>query len=387
MTRARSLVAGAVVTALFGLLTALGWAIDPAQAAHSWLAAWMFVLSVAVGSLFLVMIGHAANATWFVAVRRPAEVAMATLPVLALGVIPLLLSLSWLYPWAGDVSALPRHAEQLIEKKRAWLSQGFFAVRSLGYVAVLGCVAELLFAWSRRQDREQGERLRRRLVAGSSAGLVLVALVLSFGAFDWLMSLDPLWASNVFGVYVFAGGLASALALLGLAVARGRARGVLPAQVGPDHLHALGRLLLAFVIFWAYIAFCQFLLIWIADLPEEVRFYLDRWGGGWGGVGLALVGAHFVVPFFALLSRDLKRRRGALTLLCAWVLLAHYVDVYWLVLPALHPQRLAPHWLDASALLAACGVFVLAAAWRARGLPEHPLGDPLLAESLSYESA
>jgi hypothetical protein len=218
----------------------------------------------------------------------------------------------------------------------------------------------------------------------AAASLPVVAFTLTFASFDWLMSLDPTWSSSVFGIYLFGGGFGGAVGLLCFV-----AFGPLPSRVEAatrEHSHALGRIMLTFVIFWAYIAFAQFLLVWIADLPNEVGWVKLRTTGSWGGVATLLAFVHFVLPFPILLSRGLRRRPRALAWMGAWLFAAHYVDIYWVVLPNLH-AGFHPHWLDLAALLLVCGASTVLVLLRSRSEPEMPLRDPRLAGGLVYEAS
>lgn len=376
----RALLRGGLAALLAGgLPTAIGWAVEPAQASHAYLFAFSTCFSLVAGMLFLVLIGNASNARWFVPLRRFAEDVVAVLPLFLVLLLPILLSLGHLYPWAGDVHALPPAEAHLVEKKLGWLNRPFFTARALSYVVALGAVAEALRRWSRRQDRQDAERLRARMVGFSAVALTVVAFLVSFAAWDWVMSLNPAWFSNVYGVYYFGGGFVAALSLVAWRIARAGA------PLGSGHSFAVGRLMLAFTIFWMYIGFAQTMLVWLVDLPDEVTWYLDRWAGGWQGFGVALLVAHFALPFALLLSQPLKMRPRALAGVAAVILPAHVMDHYYLVLPELHPEAFAPHWLDLSALVAVSGACVAFGALRARHGASMPVGDPALAEGLRYK--
>jgi hypothetical protein len=207
--------------------------------------------------------------------------------------------------------------------------------------------------------------------------------VFSFAAIDWVMTLTPLWFSTVFGVYMFAGSTVAAFALIILLIVVDRGQ-LWPRIVGVEHLHNLGKFLLAFTCFWAYIAFSQLLLIWIANLPEEVPFYIVRLRTAWRPLGLALILVHFLIPFGALLSRNLKRSRRALGLVAAWMLGAHLADIYWVVMPNLAPQRVVIPWTFFTSF-AGVGLAVLATtSFVLRGKSLVPAGDPYLAESIAF---
>jgi hypothetical protein len=224
----------------------------------------------------------------------------------------------------------------------------------------------------------------RRLSGG---GLPLVALTLTWASFDWSMSLQPEWYSTMFGFYFFAGSYVGAIALVCVMLRVTRPRRPAPSRLSPDHAQALGRVLFAMVVFWAYIAFGQLLVIWMADIPEEATYFLARTRGSWSLVTYVLVIGHFVLPFFLLLNRRLKRHPGFLAAIGAWVFAMHFVDVYWQVLPVHDASGVHPHWLDVGAVLFVGG---LACAWIARRystaapLPRHV---PELAEGLDYEAA
>ncbi len=379
----RTLVAGLVLAGIFGTLTACGWVVAPKQASHAYLFAYMCALSIVIGALFLLMIGHAANATWFVPLRRSCEAVVATLPLLCVLFVPILLSLDSLYPWTHP-DTLDRVARRHVLEKRALLNEPAFALRAAVLWAVFLVLGELLRRYSLRQDREQPEKNRTKLVALAVGGLPVLALTVTAASFDWLMSLEPSFYSDIYGVYVFAGGFLAALGLFGgmtvVAARSGHLRGVTP-----EHYYAIGRLELAMVIFWTYIAWAQLMLIWVADLPLETSFYLTRSRHGWLWVGVALVVVHFAIPFALLLFRELKRRPRALFAVSAWLVVVHVLDLYYLVAPALEPKHPAPSLLDLSALLAVAGACMAFAALRARGVAAAPENDPLFRAGLEYE--
>jgi hypothetical protein len=244
----------------------------------------------------------------------------------------------------------------------------------------------MLFRWSSKKDRDAGLAVNDRLYALSAFGLPPVALALAFASFDWLMSLSPLWFSTMFPIYYFAGGFLGALALLTVVTALVSRSGLLPG-ISSSHYYALGRLLLAFTIFWAYAAFFQLLLIWIANRPDESEYYLKRVEGPFRTVSAMLVIVHFVIPFLLLLNYQIKRAGGALAAVAVFLLLAHYIDVHWLVVPEAGRAGFPYSYLDLGALLAEGGLTVAFAVYRLRGRFLVPINDPALPESLEYDSA
>ncbi len=372
---------------IIGLLFCiLGFISSPQQAFMSYLIAYCTVLGVALGALIMVMTSHATNASWFVVLRRLGEDAAATLPLFALLFIPILVGMHALYPWLTP-DALGPDARERVLAKQGYLNAPFFIIRALIYFACWVALAWLLRRWSVKQDRERGNlALTARQRHLSAFGLVLAGVTLTFASFDWLMSLTPTWCSTVFGVYIFAGAFVGALALIaiiGLLAIRG---GALAGLVQADHFHALGKLMLTMVIFWAYIAFAQLLIIWIGDIPEEIAWYYVRWRNGWGALGMVLLFGNFALPFLLLLSRDLKRRPRLLAALGAWLLLMHYVDVYWVAAPALHPEGFHVSWLDLASLAATIGLPVAYWMYLVQRRAAVPAGDPYLRESVRYET-
>jgi len=225
-------------------------------------------------------------------------------------------------------------------------------------------------------------RLRR--LAGPA--IIVLALTQTFASIDWIMSLTPHWYSTIFGVYFFVGSFVGFIALLSVVVVAMRRAGLLVTVIRAEHLHDIGKLIFAFTAFWAYIAFSQFFLMWYANLPEETIWYKARMEGSWMTVSLFLMAGHFVAPFFYLMGRSVKRNGATLAIGGAWLLVMHFVDLYWQVMPTLHSEGLRPSLLDVAALVAVGGCFVAAASWLMRRQALVPLRDPRLAESLAFEN-
>ncbi len=374
------------------IMAALGWtalgvgfALDSRRALFSYLAAYVWSLSVALGALCFLAIVNAMNATWPVAVRRLAEGMSATLPLFAVLFAPLFLGLSSLYPWMTPEQFRDPHTHEIVMHRLAYYNVPFFAVR---WVVVFVCWIALALAfrrWSLQQEGGKGEALRRRICVAGVAGLIPLALTLSVAAFDWLMSLTPAWYSTVFGVYFFAGAFVGGIAALVVLAARLQGQGLLPELRG-SHFHALGRMLLAFTAFWGYIAFFQYMLIWIANRPAEGAWFVQRAASPWRAMSVALVLGQFVIPFVVLLSFRIKRSSRLLAPVAIWILAFHYVDMYWLVMPAFASVGFRASWMDGAALLAVGASAVLCGMWLLRGRALLPVGDPALARALKYES-
>jgi len=291
--------------------------------------------------------------------------------------VPLLFGLSRLYPWARP--ELVAHDELLLHKS-IYLNVPFFVLRAACYFAVWITVAHFLNRWSLEQDTRPDPRLSRRLEMLSRAGLLLYGLTETFAAIDWAMSLDPHWFSTIYGILLMGGqALATFAFVIPVAVILAR-RPPLSHIITPDQFHDLGKLMLAFVMLWAYFSFSQLLITWTANLPEEIPFYLRRIEGGWLWIGIGLALTHFMLPFVVLLSRDVKRRPGALAVVAAGLILARFVDIFWLVRPGLATGGLGLHWLDFVAPFAVGGLWLWVFVWQLGTRPLVPVNDPYLPE-------
>jgi hypothetical protein len=405
----RGLILGAAaIGGLGAIATAAGFAIAPTQAAFSYLTAWTFALSIAVGALIFLMMGHAIEARWTIVFQRFTEAIVGSLPVLALLFIPLAVSADRLYPWIAPAPPLDAEVLVRLAHKAPYLNFAFWVIRAAAFLALWIAIGELLVRWSARaaqvphaidptgeDPRSAGKAVgvptpRDRASpivkarALSAAGFPAVGLTLTFAAFDWLMSLTPAWYSTIFGLLYFSGGFVAALSLIAV-IARGARRvPIVAASVHPSHTGALGRMMFAFLVFWAYMEFAQGLIIWIANKPDEVPWYIARGAASWDGVFAVLVIGHFALPFFALLSKPLKRRPTLLAIAGAWLVAMHYVDVYWIVMPVLH-ARLAIHWLDLAAPCAVLGIATAATMARGRTRLAIASDHPQFAAAVTYE--
>jgi hypothetical protein len=370
-------VVGVLACAIFG-------AANPRQFFFSWLVSFLFFLSLGLGALFFVLIQYASQGGWGVVLRRIGETIFATIPVMALLFVPLLLGLRDLYSWS-----IPGAAEHdaLLRWKAPFLNVPFFLIRAAVYFGCWSLIALLYYRLSRAQDGTGDPVVSARLRRLAGPGIIVLALTQSFASIDWIVSLTPHWYSTMFGVYFFSGAFVGFIALLSIVAPAMRRAGLLDVVITPEHLHDVGKFLFAFTAFWAYIAFSQFLLIWYANLPEETIWYRARLVGSWKMVSVLLMAGHFGVPFFYLMGRAVKRRGWTLAVGGVWILAMHFLDLYWQVMPTLHPDGIRASILDLAAFLAIGGCFVAAAAWLMRRQALVPLRDPRLAESLAFENA
>src|SRR5712691_13110786 len=369
------------------LLGAAGCAIlgaaNPKQFFFSLLVSFLIFLSLALGALFFVLIQYATQGGWGIVVRRIGETVFATVPVMAALFVPLLFGLQHLYPWS--VPGAAEH-DALLRWKAPFLNVPFFLIRAAVYFGCWSFIALLYYRGSRGQDAtgDPGVSARLRRLAGPA--IIVLALTSTFASIDWIVSLTPHWYSTMFGVYFFAGSFVGFIALLSVVETAMRGAGLLETVITAEHLQDLGKFLFAFTAFWAYIGFSQFFLIWYANLPEESFWFKARLEGSWTIVSLLLMAGHFGVPFFYLMGRAVKRRGWTLALGGMWLLAMHFVDIYWQVMPTLHPEGVRPSVLDVAAFVAVGGCFVAAAGWLMRRQALVPLRDPRLAESLAFEN-
>jgi hypothetical protein len=350
----------------------------------SYLVSFVYFVSLGLGALFFVLVQHVTRAGWSVAVRRLAEaVAPNLLLPMAVLVLPVLAGLTTLYTWTDSTAVAHDPA---LAVKSAWLNPTFFYVRTALYFAIWGGLSLWFFRTSTRQDRTGNPRLTVSMEKTSTAGLILFAFTTTFFSFDYLMSLTPKWSSTIFGVYFFAGCVLTFFAFLTVMAYAVQGAGALRSAITSEHYHDMGKLVFAFVVFWAYIGFSQYMLMWYANLPEETIWYQARQTGGWTAWSLLLLFGHFFLPFLALLSRNVKRRKHLVVIGAAWILLMQWVDIYWLVMPAFSAGKVPLSVMDVTTFLGVGGVFLAAAVRRLGANALVPVRDPRLLEAVSFEN-
>lgn len=372
-----------------GATLAVGAGEHGGRAMFSYLWAFAAVLGLGLGALGWLLIEHSVRSQWSAVFKRIAENMAVTLPLFALLFIPIAtLGFHSLYPWTHET-------DEILAKKVWYLSSGFFMGRAVFYFAVWSVLATILYRMSVRQDGLGADLVARDRVSltlrkVSAAGIFFWALTLSFAAVDWLMSLQPHWYSTIFGVYFFAASILAFFAFLTLVSMGLKKAGVLKDAITVEHFHDLGKYLFGFTIFWAYIAFSQFVLIWYANIPEEVEFYMVRLEGGWEYISYALPVAHFFIPFFFLLSRHVKRSGTMLAVACVWTLFMHLVDMFWLIMPNSGGHGAHAHldlsWTDITALVGVAGLFMAAFGVFLKKNAVICINDPRLPDSLAHEN-
>ena len=351
---------------------------------ETYLVSFAFFLSISLGGLFFVLLQHCTRAGWSVVVRRIAEAVAANVWLMAILAIPIVLGMDHLYHWTDAAAAAH---DPLLAGKMGFLNPGFFIIRLIAYFLIWGVMASFLFRTSLAQDASGDPALTLRMERFSAPGMVLFALSLNFAAFDLLMSLDPHWFSTIFGVYYFAASVVGFLAVMPKIIYGLQMRGILKNAVTVEHYHDIGKLLFGFTVFWAYIAFSQYMLIWYGNVPEETEWFLKRQTGEWTTVSLILIFGHFVVPFLLLVSRYIKRRPMLLAITGGYVAIMCWIDIYWLAIPEFSPGVARFGLLDVFCFLGMNGVYAAAIVLRLRKHAVIAEKDPRLEESLVFENA
>jgi hypothetical protein len=346
---------------------AVGFAISPQQFFRSYLFAYLFWMSVGLGCLPILMMYHLVGGAWGYSIRRLLESGTRTIVLLAFLFIPVLAGIRQLYQWVNPPS--PDIVEAVL-KKALYLNVPFFIGRAVFFFFLWWFYANRLNRWSAAQDETGDIGLLRRFARLSGPGLVFYGLTLTFALIDWAMSLEPRWYSTVYGLLWMVDTGLSALAFCIVVFAFLSDREPLSRIARPEHLHDLGNLLFAFLMLWAYLAFCQLLIIWAGDVPEEIAWYLSRLRHGWEWTAAVLFSFQFFVPWFLLLSRRNKRDRRRLGYIALLVLGMRIVDTFWMITPTFYPDGFTLHWLDPIALAGIGGVWL---AIYARGLLAMPL--------------
>ncbi|MCX6546472.1 MAG: hypothetical protein NTW40_00230, partial [Acidobacteria bacterium] len=327
--KSSNLLWGAVALGALGVLGTYSIA-GPQRFWANWVLWFVLIFTLGLGALFIVALEHLVNAKWSVPIRRlPERIATLLLPVIPVGLIGLG-AIPVLYPGARPEAA----HHPILAGKAFWLSLPFFSVRTLIAFALCVLALALLVGGSLKQDATKDPAFNMRARKFAPAFMAIFALVITMIAFDWISGLTPEWYSDIFGVYIFAGAFLSGLATTLLAVLYLQEQNRLEG-VRADHLYNLGAFLFAFTVFWSYIGFAQYMLMWYANFPDEVIYYKVRLAGSWRVITIALAGLHFILPFFALVTRDAKRDPRRLRQVAYLMLGAHVLDIYWLIFPIL----------------------------------------------------
>jgi len=362
-------------------LCAVGAALNPKRFFEAYLMGYVFWLGIALGCQAILMIHHLAGGRWGFAIRRQLEAASKTLPLLTVLFIPCLLGLHSLYTWINPEAIA---ADALLRHKQPYLNAPFFVIRAAIYFAIwLGTMA-LLDRASLTQDQTPSREATRRLTLISGTGLGLYMLTMTFASIDWMMSLEPTWFSTIYGLLIMTGQVLGAFALVIIVAAFLVKHKPYAEVIVPLYFHDLGNFLLTFVIFWAYMAFSQFLIIWSGNLPDENSWYLHRLVGGWKVLGVTLIILHFFVPFLLLLSRDLKRHPSRLSKVALIVFAMGLLDIFWIVAPGFGRPVFRIYWMDIMAPIGIGAVWVAMFIKHLKNQSPVPVHDSRIEEELEW---
>jgi len=404
---ARGLALRIALGGLVGSVILMFWE-GTTQLLQSYLASYIYVFGFGLGSLVLFMIQNITGGAWGYSIRRILEGAAATLPVLGILFLPLLLGFTGfvgaiderplisskdpeahastrLYHWAEEEAV---KSDPILQKKSAYLNAPFWIARSAIAFAIWIGLATVLLNLSRKEDNEpnpaERAKIREWMTSISAPGILIFAITIMFISTDWAMSIEPHWTSTMYPVIFGFSELLSAMAFSTIALVLLYDVPQLEKVMTRNHLRDLGSFLLGFVIFWTYISFSQFLLIWSANLKEEVPYYANRTTGGWELVTTLLGLGHFVFPFLILLFRETKRRKEIIWRVAVFILVMRFVDIFWQVAAGFHPGRLSIHLLDFSTLALLGGAWVYVFLGNLSSRPMLPLHDPREGDSPIY---
>ena len=372
------------------LIWAIGLYIDPEQALRSWLLGFIFWGGIGLGSIGLLILQYLTGGAWGVMIRRTAEAASRTLPVIIILFLPIAFGITRLYEWTH----LP--ATDHVMAHRGWyMTVWGWTLRSAIYFALFGVMVYLLNMWSARQDKsadyEEAAAWLGKPTAFSGPTMVIYALVVTFAAVDWVMTLEPHWFSTIWGLLFVAGWALSCLCFIVLVLAFLSDKAPMNRVLGRRHFHDLGKLMLALVMVWAYFNFSQYLIIYSGNIPEETGWYITRTTGAWGWMAWGLIIFHFAVPFLVLLQQDLKRKPRLLAGVAIFILLIRLVDMYFLIGPS---PRIDAHggpqglfllsWMDFVAPIAVGGIWVWYFLGQLMKRPLVPVMDPFLENAIEH---
>ena len=375
----------ALFVAVLALLAPVGAALSSGAGAEkffrSYLVGFVFWNGIALGCLAVLGLQYLTGGAWGIAIRRLLEAGTRTLPLMALLFVPLAFGLHHLYEWT-HADALAKDA--LLQKKAVYLNAPFFLGRAALYFLVWLGLAWLLNRLSLTQDATGDRAIARRLQRAGAGGLLLYALTVTFASIDWVMSLEPHWFSTMYGVIFMVSQALGAMALVIAALVLLSHRKPFADFLTAAHLHDLGKMLFAFVMIWSYVSFSQYLIVWSGNLPEEIPWYLARFKGGWGWIGLVVLLFQFLLPFLLLISRAANRNPRLLVTAAGIVVAVRFVDVAWLILPAFSPAHFRIHWTDLSVPIGIGGLWLSVFSAQLTKRPLLPVGDPDYAEALAH---
>ncbi|KAF0151298.1 MAG: Quinol:cytochrome c oxidoreductase quinone-binding subunit 2 [Ignavibacteria bacterium] len=372
---------GLLLTVLGLVIVLAGYFVTPARMAFNNIIGLTFIISISVGALFFVAIEYLSGAVWSTPFRRITEIVSSFVILVPLFVVPLLLNVHSVFHWTHPEVV---NSDKILSAKAPYLNVNFFIIRVVAFIAIWMLFQYLITKNSKKQDSTKEQTFTTRNVKLSAVFIPFFALTISFTGIDWLMSLEPHWFSTIFGIYYFSGTVLAALATVTFIAVKLNENGYLVKGLTTDHYYSFGALLFAFINFWAYIAFSQYLLIWYANLPEETFWFLQRWEGSWMFWTIGLMVVHFLVPYFGLLSQPSKMDPARLKFFSLWILAAHYYDLYFLVMPNYSKSGVALSWYELGFPLLTVGLMILLFLNKSKKENLVAIGDPKLKRGIDF---
>lgn len=371
---------------LIGLLCfGIGLYVDPTRSWMNLLLNNFYFVSLGLGGLFFVSLQNVTNSSWSRPMTRIAESYSAFLPVALLITLGLFLGIHSLFEWSHHDVVMN---DPILIQKKAYLNTTFFIIRTIAFFVVWILLGKLLCGFSKKQD-EGGMEPLKRVTLFSVIFLIFFAYSYSFFSYDMIMSLEPHWFSTIFGIYTFSGLFVNILAVLTLTIIILKDQGYLKTEITENHLHDLGKLLFGFSTFWAYIWFSQYLLIWYSNIPEETAYFYLREHQTWDWLFYANVFINWLVPFFALMTRESKRRAYILKRVCIVLIIGHWLDLYVMIAPPVfhHANAANPMigWLEIGMSIGFGALFILVFAKAYSKKRMVPVNDPYMEEGVHLE--
>jgi hypothetical protein len=357
----------------------IGYLINPREAAFNNIIGFLFITSIAVGSIFLIALEYIAGAVWSVPMRRVNEFLGGLVLIAPIVALPMFFHLHDIFHWT-DLGAVG--TDELLKGKQPYLNLNFFIIRFIVVFALWNFFYWLFTRNSLKQDISKDQKFTTYNIRLAAVFLPVFAITLTITAVDWAMSLEPHWFSTILGVYYFSGTVLAAVATATYIIVKFHENGYLQ-NLQRDNFYSLGALLFAFINFWAYIAFSQFLLIWYANLPEETIWFMKRWQDGMQYVSVLLIIVHFAVPYFLLLPQEAKMNLKRLKFMAIWILFAHLLDLYWLVMPT-YSIGVTIGWMEISFPVLILGLVILMLAFKMKRHNLIPVGDPKLERGIKF---
>lgn len=365
-----------VVGALGILLCVAGFFANRVVFFQSYLFAFLYWGGFTLGGLGILVLNHTVGGRWGVTSRRYVEAAMRTLPLLFLFFLVLLLGMKELYPWTHIATISDPVSRGILYHKRGYLNVPFFIIRTLIYFAIWLFWGLRVYRWSDQQDETGDPTLRDRMRRFSAPGCVIVTFTATFAYIDWILSADAQFFSTIYGAMLLFGDVMQTFALVILVLVLTSQTDRFGGRINPVILHDLGNMMFAFTIFWTYLAASQLIIVWPADLRQEIGWYLVRVHAGWKVLATAVSLTMFLVPFLALLSQDRKRDPVRLMRVAVWILVARIVDMFWIVIPTFRTGGFSIYWTDFAAFIGVGGIWVYVFLGQLRRRPLLPLRDP-----------